>query len=185
MADVSDGSAKGAGAAEDGAGGSSGATAVLEYDSQGGEKVWRAGTLTYTKRGLVRVFSWLLWGDLAWSLRDRTLGGLIVTFMVQVKASNKLISILTGVLPSIINIPLQPIVSYMSDRYRGPRGRRRPFLIFGVPVAALCIVGMGLPPLIGTWLHRIMGIHAWEVNSTIIECFAVFFLTYDVGAVVS
>ena len=34
-------------------------------------KLWRVGTLTYAFGGLVILFSWLLWGDFAWSMRDR------------------------------------------------------------------------------------------------------------------
>jgi MFS family permease len=154
-------------------------------DVEAAPRLWVAGTLTYTRRSLVRLFVWLLWGDLAWNVRDRALGELMKVFMRHVQASNRLISILTNVVPSIINFPLQPTIAFWSDRHRGPAGRRRPFLLVGVPLAGLCIVGMGLSPMIGTWVHGALGIQAWHIRTTIIGCFAVFFLIYDVASVTS
>jgi len=161
-----------------------GAAVTLDYATPQ-EKTWQAGTLTYNRAALVKLFGWLLWGDLALYLRERTLGGLMTIFWVRMKASNTLIWVIGTLLTSIINIPLGPIISYMSDRHRGPRGRRRPFLLLGVPLAALCIVGMGLAPMIGGWLHHALAIERWAETTTIIGCFAVFFLAFDVAAVIS
>jgi len=35
-------------------------------------KTWRVGTLTYTGAGLVTLTAWLLWGDFAWWMRERS-----------------------------------------------------------------------------------------------------------------
>jgi len=37
-------------------------------------KTWQAGTLTYTAAGLVVLFAWLLVGDFAWQLKERSVG---------------------------------------------------------------------------------------------------------------
>jgi len=41
-------------------------------------KLWHAGTPTYTSGGLVVLFSWLLWGDFAWSMRERAVFGIVL-----------------------------------------------------------------------------------------------------------
>ena len=40
-------------------------------------KRWRVGTLVYSTGGLVVLFCWLLWGDFAWSMKDRSIQGVV------------------------------------------------------------------------------------------------------------
>ncbi|MFA4943950.1 MAG: hypothetical protein WC789_04535 [Lentisphaeria bacterium] len=35
---------------------------------------WSVGTLSYTRGGLLALFGWLLWGDFAWSMKERAIG---------------------------------------------------------------------------------------------------------------
>ena len=166
--------------------------AVLGPEGAGNEKVWHAGTLTYTRRGLVRLFSWLLWGDFAMSVRDRSLGDVIMVFLKQYGASNTLTAFMRGTLPGLLGMVLGPILSYKSDRHRGRSGRRRPFLFVGVPMAALAIIGMAISPQMGRWLHPILerSVHGWtgnvwEPNYSVLLCFGLFFAVFDVAAVLT
>lgn len=43
---------------------------------------YAVGTLSYTLGGLIVLFCWLLWGDFAWSLKDRAVGP-VATLMVK------------------------------------------------------------------------------------------------------
>ena len=72
-------------------------------------KTWKAGTLTYTTTGLVVLFSWLLWGDFAWSMKDRTMGPVLQILLHKFSASDTLTGLLMGSLPSTISMILTPI----------------------------------------------------------------------------
>ena len=37
-------------------------------------RTWRNGTLVYTAGGLAVLFLWLMWGDFAYSMKDRATG---------------------------------------------------------------------------------------------------------------
>ncbi|WOF21656.1 MFS transporter [Microbacterium betulae] len=56
-----------------------------------------------------------------------------------------LIGLIMG-LDNIIGIFVQPLMGYMSDRTRSRWGRRTPFIVIGVPVAALLFVLVPLAP---------------------------------------
>ena len=77
-----------------------------------------AGTLTYTLGGIVVLFCWLLWGDFAWSLKERSVVPMAQLFLRNFGASDTLNALLIGTVPSLIAAVLQPIVSYRSDRHR-------------------------------------------------------------------
>jgi hypothetical protein len=47
--------------------------AISSDGSATSPKIWRIGTLVYTTSSLIVLFSWLLWGDFAYQLRDRAL----------------------------------------------------------------------------------------------------------------
>ena len=112
-------------------------------------KTWRAGTLVYTGAGLVILFCWLLWGDFAWSMKERAAGPVFTVLVKKFQASDLLLASLTVSLPAAINIVLAPVVSYRSDRHRGRWGRRIPYLIITTPIAALAMVGLAFSPKLG------------------------------------
>ncbi len=82
-------------------------------------------TLTYTTAGLVVVF-WLLWGDFAWSMRDRAIPPTVQLLLNKFGASDMIAGLLFGSLPPAIGLILGPIISYKIDRHRGRWGRRIP-----------------------------------------------------------
>ena len=122
---------------------------------QHSKPVWRAGSLTYAAGGLAVLFGWLLWGDFAWQIRERSVAPVMMVLLQKFEASALVISLLLASLPAVISVIISPIISYKSDRHRGPRGRRIPFLIVSTPFAALSLFLMAATP----WLGR--GVHAW------------------------
>ena len=147
-----------------------------------GGRVWRVGTLVYTGSSLAALYAWLLWGDFAWQLKERT-GPMVQVMLGKYQASDFLTAIFMISLPAIISMTVGPIVGYWSDRHRGPRGRRIPFLLATTPIAALALVGVGCGPLIGGWLHEYM---AWAPESryvTILSVMAAFWTLFEIATV--
>ena len=119
-------------------------------------KIFTVGTLVYTTGGLALLFFWLLLGDFALSLRDRSVGPVVQLFLKREGASDTVMAILLSSLPPLLGMILGPIVSYRSDRLRSRWGRRIPFLIIPTPIAALAMVGIALTPFVADWLHPML-----------------------------
>jgi len=143
------------------------------------QKVWRAGTLTYTTAGLVIVFGWLLWGDFAWAMKERTVGPVFQLMLHKFSASDTLTALLMGSLPSTISIILTPIVAYHSDRFRSRWGRRIPFLFLSMPFAVLAMAGVAFSPVLGGYLDHILGPHSPGPNSAILICLGFFWTVFE------
>lgn len=114
--------------------------------------VYRCGTLEYTKRALMIVFLWLLWGDFCFTLME-TIEPTVLPFMLKgLGASNLIISMYITTITNVFNLTICPISSFMSDRYRSKWGRRIPFLAFATPFVALFLVLTGFCREIGRFL---------------------------------
>ncbi len=140
---------------------------------------WSVGTLTYTTAGLAVLFALLLWGDFAWSMKDR------VVFPMTVKLAkdrfglnDTLYSILIISFPNFTNIFLMPIVSYLSDRHRGRLGRRIPFLLFTTPFIVIGLLGIGMNAEIGGVIGKITSLDA---RAAALVAFCVFWVLFDFG----
>lgn len=146
-------------------------------------KTWQAGTLTYTTGGLIALFLWLLWGDFSWAMRDRSVGPMAQWYLSFLEVPNLLFALLLSSFPAAIGLILGPIISYNSDRHRGPRGRRIPFLLITTPIAAFGMVGLGLCPVIGPMLHQALGsLSPGERVSTLI-CFGLFWAAFEFATI--
>ncbi len=147
-------------------------------------KLWHAGTLTYTKSGLVMLFVFLLGGDFTWQLRDRFIIPTMPLLLRKFGGSDFITGLLMGTLPAALGILLAPVVSYRSDRHRGRFGRRIPFLLIPTPFAAAAMVGLAFTPVIGRWLHEGMGSpNSPSRSACIIFVFAFFWTIFELGAV--
>lgn len=118
-----------------------------------GPKVWQAGTLTYSSTGLVILFLWLLGGDFAWWMRERSVGPMAQWYLKNLGVSNLAYGLLISSLPALITLVLSPIVSVKSDRHRGKWGRRIPYLLVTTPIATLGMIGLALTPLLAGWIQ--------------------------------
>jgi hypothetical protein len=171
-----------------------------------GRKTWSAGTRTYTLGGLIAVFAWLLIGDFAWATRERSVGPMAQWFLNSLKVPNVLFGLLITSFPAALWLILGPIISVKSDRHRGPRGRRIPFLLIMTPIAALGMIGIGLTPYLARWLHSALaptsGFGGWlhglldgsAAGARLLEmlqnemivsvvCFGVFWALYEVATI--
>jgi len=152
-------------------------------DSPALAKVWKVGTLTYTAGGLLMLFLVLLMGDVAWSMRDRSVGPMAQWYLSHLNASNLLFGLLMTSFPAAIGLVLGPILSVKSDRHRGKWGRRIPFLLLTTPFAALGMVGLAVTPLISAWMHGQFP----QLSATTISliCFGVFWAAYEFATIAS
>ncbi len=122
-------------------------------------KTYHVGTLTYTKMGLVGVFFWLLWGDFCFTLLQTVMPALLPLKLKAAAASNFTIGLIVVSIPAVLNMILNPIISTWSDRHRGPRGRRIPFLFWPSPFIALFLILTAYGTDLGTWLQRTASAH--------------------------
>lgn len=116
-------------------------------------KLWTVGTLTYTTGGVVVLFCWLLWGDFAWSMRERSVGPMASWYLKHIGVSNLLFGLLMSSFPALVGLILGPIISVKSDRHRGKWGRRIPYLLITTPIAAFGMLGLAFTPVMADWLH--------------------------------
>lgn len=115
---------------------------------------YQVGSLTYNRRQLGVVFFFLLFGDFCLSLMEFALPAMLPITLRQLDAPNKLVSLLVVAIPSLLGLIMNPIISFRSDRHRGPHGRRIPYLIWPTPAIAITLGLIGYGPSIGAWLHE-------------------------------
>lgn len=115
-------------------------------------KLWTVGTLSYDRKQLGWLIFWLLWGDFTLTLMMSVMPQLLPISLKGIGASNVLISFVIASLPSAMNMAMNPFISTISDRHRGPRGRRIPFLLWPTPFITVFLILIGLSPDIGGWL---------------------------------
>lgn len=109
------------------------------------QKTWTVGTLSYTKKEIVRLFSWLMWNDFCLVLKG-SVPALVPILMKDLGASNAVMGLYMGTLAGMLTIVINPVVSTWSDRHRGSYGRRRPFLLFATPFCALFLCAIPFMP---------------------------------------
>lgn len=146
------------------------------------KKVWHAGTLTYTTGGLAILFFWLLWGDVAWSLKERGILPMGQLLLKQLHASDFINGLLMGALPSLIAMVVQPMISFASDRHRGRWGRRIPYLLLTIPAAVIGIVGLGLSGHIAVLVHDALGGMSPGLVSVSLVVFGIFWIIFECGS---
>lgn len=119
-------------------------------------KVFRAGSLIYSKKGLVILFGWMLWGDFCFTLMDAVVPSILPLKLRSLGSANVLIGFMMTTLPGIFSFTITPWLSFKSDRYRSSWGRRRPFILLTMPFLTLSMVFIGFSVDIGDWVHRNM-----------------------------
>ena len=146
-------------------------------------KLWHAGTLTYTTGGLVALFCWLLWGDFAWSMKERSIFPVVQLLLRQFEASDLLAGLLLGAVPQAMALLIGPIISYRSDRHRGRWGRRIPFLLIPTPIAVVSMVGLAFSPALGHSLHHALGGHSPGANHITLLFFGTFWVLFEFATI--
>ena len=95
---------------------------------------------------------WLLGGDFAFSFFEAVFGRFLPIYLKDLQASNTLIGVMTGSFAGLVNVLFLPGISRWSDNFRGPRGRRIPFLMVVTPIVACALILVGFAPEIGGWI---------------------------------
>jgi MFS family permease len=127
------------------------------------------------------LFFWLLFGDFAWSMRDRSVGPMAQWYLNHLDVPNILFGLLMTSFPAFVGFVLGPVISVKSDRHRGRWGRRIPFLLVTTPLAALGMIGLALTPLLAKWVHG----HFPEQSELVVSvvCFGVFWAAFEVATI--
>ncbi|MFV0416211.1 MAG: MFS transporter [Chthoniobacterales bacterium] len=149
--------------------------------AEAAKEKWKIGTLTYTSTGIVALFILLLFGDFAWAMRDRSIMPAANWYLKSLGVSNVLFGLLISSFPALLTLIVSPIVSTRSDRHRGKRGRRLPFLLVTTPIAALGIIGIGLTPVLSTFIHNTFP--DMDERSAAIAAFAFFWAIFEIAAI--
>lgn len=149
------------------------------------QKTWSVGTLTYTTAGLALLFTWLLFGDFAYMLRERSAVPVTQLMLKKHQASDFFTGIFLLTIPQAIIFFVGPIVSYWSDRHRSRRGRRLPFLLWPTPFVTLAMLGLAYSPAIGRAIHRWSGGDPANVNQTILWTMGACWIVFEIGVVIS
>ncbi len=145
---------------------------------------WVAGALTYGAAGLAVLFFWLLWGDFAWNMKERSVVPVAQLMLKRFGASDLIVGLLIGSLPAALGMLLAPIVSVKSDRHRGRWGRRIPFLLYPVPFALVALAGLAHAPGLSDWINGRLG-GSSDPQLVRILVFAFFWTLFEIASVVS
>jgi len=146
---------------------------------------WVAGTITYTSGGLALLFVWLLFGDFAYMLRERSAAPVTQLMLKKYEASDFLTGVFLMTIPWAIILLVGPAVSYWSDRFRSRWGRRIPFLLVPTPFVTLAMVGLAFSPRLGAWLHAALALDPADVNRTIVLIMGLFWTVFEIGVIIS
>ncbi|RQW79003.1 MAG: MFS transporter, partial [Methylococcus sp.] len=154
-----------------------------ESPSGASQKVYQAGTLTYSLYGVFTLFIWLLWGDFCFSLMEVVWNSIIPLKIKELQAPNWAIGVIMVSIPQILNALLNPVISTASDRYRSRWGRRRPFMLVATPFisAILCLIGFS--PNIGEWLHEgfLGNLTGWSIGAVTVAVIAVLIFMFRIA----
>ena len=134
----------------------------MKFSQNQGEKgpkkeVYRVGSLVYGPRALLTVMFWMLLGDLCLQIMEQLPTSIVPLQLRWASASDTLIGFLSGSLPAVLGILLNPVIGVQSDRHRGPLGRRRPFLLGATPLVVVALLGLGFAKPISGWLAAVTG----------------------------
>lgn len=143
-----------------------------ETTPTGGE-TYRVGTLEYSKRGLVLLFAWMLWGDFCFTLMEAVVPNILPLKLKSLEAANITVALITTALPAVLNMTVCPWVSFRSDRYRSRWGRRIPFILFTLPFLTLFLILLGFGSQIGTWVHAAMFAQNGWLSSASVSVFLI------------
>jgi len=149
------------------------------------KRFWHAGSIVYTGAGLAILFGWLLLGDFAWQLKERSVTTTAQLVLKKFEASNFFSGLLIGSIPAAIGMILGPIVSVRSDRHRGRWGRRIPFLLVPLPFVVVSMAGLAFAPAIGGWLHAWLGVSSPGLGPCVLGTFAAFWCVFEVFSTIA
>ena len=160
------------------------APAAVTPPATDGRKRWQIGTLSYTSGALAILFGWLLWGDFAWQMRERSVGPVLQVMLKQFKASDFLTGLMLMSIPSALSLLIAPVVGYRSDRHRSRLGRRIPFLLYSTPFAVASLLFMSATPWLGAKLHIFLGANSLGENACVLIMIGISWTVFESAAII-
>ena len=149
-------------------------------ESLASAKVYRCGTLSYTTRGLVALFAWMLWGDFCFTLMETVVPSIMPLKLRSLESPNVIISLIMTTLPGAFNLAVTPMISFKSDRHRGKYGRRIPFILFTLPFLTLMLVLIAFDDQIGHWVKMtFLAGNPFSETKVVIILLAIFAAMFD------
>jgi maltose/moltooligosaccharide transporter len=117
------------------------------------DATFKCGTLMYSKKGLLLLFAWLLWGSFCFTLMETIASSVMPWKFRSLGASNTITSLVMTSLPAVFNFFVTPSISIWSDRIRTRWGRRLPFILTTMPFLAASLVLIAYSDSIGAWIN--------------------------------
>ncbi|MBE6369917.1 MAG: SLC45 family MFS transporter [Lentisphaerae bacterium] len=145
-----------------------------------GKTVYHCGTLDYTRKTLIYLFVWMLWGDFCYTMMEMLIPTLLPVVLKQHDVSNTTIGLLVGSIPALINFILNPIISTSSDRTRSKWGRRIPYLLFSSPFVVMFLILVGWSDQLGAWLYNLAWGDGGSPAAVIVVMLAIFSVGFQV-----
>jgi maltose/moltooligosaccharide transporter len=141
---------------------------------------YRCGTLSYTKKGLVALFVWLLWGDFCFIMMETVAPSIIPLQLKALGVSNTMMGLVLTTLPAVLNMTVCPYVSFKSDRCRSRWGRRIPFILATLPFLCLCLFALGYGDALGGLLAKVAApVHKFTPTGATFLVIAVFYTLFQ------
>lgn len=160
-------------------------TAAVETSLSDKDK-YSVNGLTYTKMALASVFFWLLFGGFIFNVMELVKPGVLPLFLMgeagKVGASMSVTNLMMVVVPGITGLLIGPAVSFKSDRYRGKRGRRIPYITWTIAPLVISLIGIGLAPYYRDAFVRMGGaffLSPKMATVTLVGFFVVMFHVFD------
>jgi maltose/moltooligosaccharide transporter len=129
------------------------------FGSAAPPKLFRCGTLAYTKEQLFQLFFWLCLNDFTITMLQDPIG--FGGFLQKDHGATNTQIAIFGTIGTIMNCWINPFFSVWSDRTRTKWGRRRPFLLIATPPLALFIMVMPYMPTLEHYLLRFPSMSAF------------------------
>lgn len=121
-----------------------------------GPKLYQVGTLTYTRGTLLSVMGWMLGGVFFFQLLQN-LQGMVVQLQLRWEGASDTLIGFKSSLSSLVVFFWYPVVGSWSDRHRGPAGRRRPFILWSIPLMLGCLFLLAVAKPGGGLVHGLLG----------------------------
>ncbi len=151
--------------------------------ASGRRATFTVGTLIYHRANLVTLFAWLLWGDFIFNLMQTVMPSLLPLILKRHHATDSQIAIIVNSLFMLMNMLLNPVISYRSDRTRTRWGRRRPYILLTTPLVVLFLALIPYAPNLLKIVELIpgaTGLLALSPTSTVILMFGVLVVGFQI-----
>ncbi len=144
------------------------------------EKVFRCGTLFYTKTGLISLFAWLLWGDFCFTIMEAVVPSLIPLKLQGLGAPNWVMGLILTTIPNILNMTIAPYVSVKSDSCRSRWGRRIPFIVATMPFLCITLLMLGWSAEIAAWFQKTLPLlNSWAPATVAVVLIGIFMTMFQ------